>query len=474
MIWKQLFAFFIGKKKLRCLLVFILVLLYLCTAYMRLILPRMRRINQDNTQLLFEQTRSGFVQMSKNRLRWIRRTVSPDTEGNQGTLNHSVPQRKFIFAFRYYEQLGRATENLLALCSLAKYGDRVVVAPFVNNSRMAGIPYGVGHHFRKKRVVSFSPFQTYFDLQRVNDKLKSNGYSSLTTFESMAERCNRRLNVVVHFLHHERKSIEDAVSWYRMTERELQDIYLRARQNNGWTNCPYIRKSNIGRQLGEFKVSRYVCVDPEIIRTSEKFEEEVLQGANCVGIVQWKGIGPGRTHFALSRTFVLRPSDLQHNVQLIDLARRFIETSGLGKSFISVHVRAERHIFRRGINITRQCFKKLAGRVQKLKAKHNWRVYLSTDMVDHGSDTLIREVSKAKRLGLYLELKKMLGYPVTLSPIQGLYDTGAIAIIEMHILASGKKLVTLGGGNYQEWIVQLFSGNVQDLTHSLYRICEMR
>lgn len=444
---------------------------------MRLILPRVKRMNPDNTLLLPEEINLGFVETTKDRLRWIHHNTLPKIGKNQDDRSlpdHSIVRRKFIFAFRYYEQLGRATENLLVLCSLAKYGNREVVAPFVNNSRMAGIPYGVGHHFRRKRVVSFGPFQTYFDLRQVNDKLKSNGYSMLTSFEDMAEDCNRRLNVVVHFLHHERKSIEDAVSWYRITERELQDIYLQARQNNGWTNCPYIRKSNIGKQLGEFKVSRYVCVDPQIIRTSEKFEEDVLQGANCVGIVQWKGIGPGRSHFTLSRTSVLRPSDLQHNAELVDLARTFIKSSSLGKSFISVHVRAERHIFRRGINITRQCFQKLAVRVQKLRDKYNWNVYLSSDIVDHGSDTLVQDVSKAKRLSLYRELNKILGYPVTLSHIQGLYDTGAIAIIEMHILAAGKKLVTLGGGNYQEWIIQLFSRNVHDLTHSLHRVCEMR
>lgn len=445
---------------------------------MRHILPRVRRMNTDKTLLLSQDINLRFAQISKDQLRWIRHSTLPKIGKNindgKSLPDHSIVRRKFIFAFRYYEQLGRATENLLDLCSLAKYGNREVVAPFVNNSRMAGIPYGVGHHFRRKRVVSFAPFQTYFDLRQVNDKLKSNDYSMLTSFEDMAENCNRRLNVVVHFLHHERKSIEDAVSWYRITERELQDIYLQARQNNGWTNCPYIRKSNIGKQLGEFKVSRYVCVDPQIIRTSEKFEEDVLQGANCVGIVQWKGIGPGRSHFTLSRRFVLRPSDLQHNAELVDLARTFIESSSLGKSFISVHVRAERHIFRRGINITRQCFQKLATRVQKLKDKYKWNVYLSSDIVDHGSDTLTQEVSKAKRLSLYRELNKILGYPVTLNHIQGLYDTGAIAIIEMHILAASKKLVTLGGGNYQEWIIQLFSRNVRDLTHSLHRVCEMR
>lgn len=470
-------AFIIGKKKLRCLVVLLaLALLYLCT-----ILPRMRNISTDNTQLLSQQIHLEFTRSSRDRLRWIRNHtllqkihIRGSFQDKQTILDHSTLQKKYIFAFRYYEQLGRATENLLALCLLASYGKRSVVAPFVNNSRMAGISYGVGHHFRRKRVAMFSTFQTYFDLRQVNDRLESNGYSTLTSFEAMAEDCEQRLNVVVHFLHHERKSIEDAVSWYRITERDLQNIYLRARQNNGWTNCPHIKKSKIGKQLGEFKVSRYVCVDPQIIRTSEKFEE-VLQGANCVGIVHWKGIGPGRCHFRESRASVLRPSDLQHNVQLLNLARRFIESSSLGKSFLSVHVRAERHILRRGINITRQCFQKLAARVQKLKAKHNWNVYLSSDIVDHGSDTLIQDVSKAKRMTLYMELNQLLGYPVTLSHIQGLYDTGAIAIIEMHVLAAGKKLVTLGGGNFQEWVIQLFSKNVhRNLPHSLFRICEMR
>lgn len=449
--------------------------------YVRLALPSGKSQTKETKLFLWEQIHLGFVRGSKtNHLHWFRDAVQPIQELRQDDENsifqRSSSHRKFIFAFRYYEQLGRATENLLALCSLAKYGEREVVAPFVNNSRMAGIPYGVGHHFRRKRTASFSPFETYFDLQQVNYKLKSNGYSRLTSFEHMAHFCNRRLNIAVHFLYHERKSIEDAASWYRVQKKDLQAIYTKARQNNGWTNCPHIRKSDIGKQLGGFQVSRYVCVDPEIIQSLESFEKDVLQGAHCVGIVQWKGVGPGRTHFPLSSTVnnLLHPADLQHNAQLVKIARTFLETSGLGKSFISVHVRTERHIFWRGENVTRQCFRKLASRVEKLKIKHDWNVYLSSDIVDRGSDTLIQDVSHKQRLALYLELNRALKYPITLSPIEGLYDTGAIAIIEMHILSAGKKLVTLGGGNYQEWVIQLFSRNVQNTSHALHRVCELR
>lgn len=426
---------------------------------------------EDRTLKTSKDIHLGFSQMSNDELQWI--PQDPETVERFGEWNTSLG-RKYIIIFRHYEQLGRATSNLLALCAIAKHGERNVVAPFVNNSRMAGLPYGVGHHFRKKRIISFSPFQTYFDVKQVNELLKSNGYSTLTSFHEMEKNCNRRLDVVVHFLYHKRKSIEDAMSWYRISELELKNIYSSARQNDGWTNCPYIKKSNIAQQLGEFKISRYICIDPEIIRTVELLENKVLRGANCVGIVQWKGVGRDRSHFELSRTSVLRPSDLRHNAQLIDLARSFVKTSGLGKSFISIHVRAERHIFRKRDIITQQCFKKLAARVQKLREKHNWNVYLACDIVDHGSDTLIHDVSKRKRLALYRELMKLLHFPKTLSRIKGLYDAGAVAIIEMHILAEGKKLVTLGGGNYQEWLVQLFTRNVRDLRHSLYRVCEMR
>lgn len=454
----------------------VILLLYIFTTYVGLFLPKRNKTKKERKPQLTQQIHLGFLRESGNdQLHWYRDFLQPIHEW-QNNEEQTTSRKKFIFAFRYYEQLGRATENLLALCSLAKYGGREVVAPFVNNSRMAGIPHGVGHHFRRKRVVSFSPFETYFNLQKVNDKLKNSGYGTLTSFDEMAHFCNRRLNIAVHFLYHERKSIEDAASWYRIRERDLQAIYIRARQNDGWTNCPHIRKSDIGKQLGGFKVSRYVCVDPEIIRSLESLENRVFQGAYCVGIVQWKGVGSGRTHFPLSSTIntFLRPSDLEHNSQLISMARTFIQTSGLGKSFISVHVRAERHIFRRGENVTRQCFHKLASRVEKLTAKHDWKVYLSSDIVDHGSDTLIQDVSHKQRFSLYEELMKVLKYPITLSRIDGLYDTGALAIIEMHILSLGKKLVTLGGGNYQEWIIQLFSRNVHDISHSLHRVCELR
>ena len=403
--------------------------------------------------------------------RWILRTGLRVVSGNESeskySSNRSIPHRKFIFAFRYTDQLGGATIHLLELCSLAKYGERDVVAPYVNSSRMTGTPLG----FRNRYA---SPLQSYFDLQQVNNKLKSNSYSTLTSFEDMAENCNRRFDVLVHFLF-QGVSIERS-TLNQITERELRDIKLRSKRNHGWTNCTFLGNTKLAVDLNsDFNnASRYICVDPEIIRTWEKFEE-VLQGANCVGIVVWNGIGPSRTRFTLPKTSGLRPSDLQHNAQLVDLARMFVETSGLGKAFISVHVRTERHLYRRGMNATRNCLYQLAAKVQDLKRINNWNVYLSSDLVNHGSDKVFAFFKNdTKRLGFYLELKKALGYPVTLDHIQlGVYDRRAKAIIEMHILALGKTLVTLGEGSFQTWVIEL-SRNIGGVRHPLYRFCKLR
>ena len=140
--------------------------MYIFTVFVRLSLPRERRINEERKLALSQQIHLGFVRgMSEGPMQWQQNSATVaqpnDKRENYGDSVLHRSRGKFIFAFRYYEQLGRATENLLAFCSLAKYGNREVVAPFVNNSRMAGTPYGVGHRYRRKRTMSFSPFETY-------------------------------------------------------------------------------------------------------------------------------------------------------------------------------------------------------------------------------------------------------------------------------------------------------------------------
>ena len=406
----------------------------------------------------------------------------PDIEfTNNMESNHSQPlsgpRRKFLFVFRYYEQLGRATKNLLDLASFAKNKNRLLVVPFVNNSRMSGLPGGVSHYFRKHEKPShrtYALLSEYFNLKDLNFKLKARGYSTLTSFRDLESHCAKRFNIVVHFLFDDESYKRDTASWYRVSDDEVATMYNKARQHNGWIDCSAMKQSRLSKQIG-FKVSRYICVDPEVIRTTEDLENNVLKGANCVGIVQWRGIGEARVHFPLdpSITRPLLPSELEFNPRLVELARNFVKNRFRGE-FIGIHVRSERHIERKGINVTKRCMMKLANRAQETRDTYGIKqAFLASDLTDYGSDTLMNYAEASYRRSLSTFLHKALNHPETFEPNGILYDTGAAAIVEMNILSMATRLFTLGGGNFQEWTVAIFSKRHDNEQTRVHRMCEL-
>lgn len=387
------------------------------------------------------------------------------------------PRRKFLFVFRYYEQLGRATSNLLALASMAKTNNRVVVVPFVNNSRMSGLSGGVSHFYRKLEKPgqrNYAPMDEYFNMQDFNHKLKARGYSTFRSFRDLESHCAKRFNIVIHFLFNDENFKRDTALWYRVSDDEVTAMYKQAKEQNGWLECPGIKRSRLSKQIG-FKVSRYVCVDPEIIRSAIELEEKIIKGANCVAIVQWRGTGDERVHFPLhfSISQPLRPSDLEFNAHLVQLARSFVKNTFKGE-FIGIHVRSERHVARKGANVTRRCFEKLAARLQESKALIDVdEAFLASDLTEYGSDTLKSFAGANDRGSLSLFLHKVLNHPATFDPKGILYDNGAIAIVEMNILSMATRLFTLGGGNFQEWAVALFLKRHNNERKRVHRMCEL-
>lgn len=401
-------------------------------------------------------------------------------EGKNANLSHSTlpgQREKYLFVFRYYEQLGRATSNLLALASLAKYNNRYLVVPFVNNSRMCGLPGGVSHFYRKVEKPgqrNYVPMDEYFNMQDFNLKLNSRGYSTFRCFRDLESHCARRFNIVLHFLFQDESFKKDTASWYRVNGDEVSALYKQVKVRDGWIDCPGIKHSRLSKQIG-FKVSRYVCVDPEIIKSARELEGKVLKGARCVAIVQWRGNGDERAHFPLDSTISqsLRPSDLEFNAHLVQIARNFVKNTFEGK-FIGIHIRSERHVQRKGANVTRRCFQKLASRVQESRnAIEVNEIFLASDLTDYGSDTLKNFAAASDRGSLSQFLMKALNHPATYDPKGVLYDTGSVAIVEMNILSMATRLFTLGGGNFQEWAIDLFLKEHNNERKRIHRMCEL-
>ncbi|XP_028398594.1 uncharacterized protein LOC114522160 [Dendronephthya gigantea] len=403
-----------------------------------------------------------------------------DTDGKQEIISIAMDQRegeedKYIFVFHHYEQFGKTTENFVQLCSIAVYGSRVVVEPFVRDSRMCGLKTGWwGKELTPSRL--FKPLGLYFDVKAMNEILSQNQYTTVRPLTQFKRVCNKTTSniTLVHFLYNDGK--ETTKMWFQLSEKDYQNIYLQT-NNTGWYECPFIdRGLNISKRLGDTTAGRQLCVNAERITDHKMFENDILQGDKCVVITYWKGFGKNRTHFKPqvklnAREIVHR---LHHSNLILQEAELYRRTF-LERTYIALHVRSERQLLWYSEQSLLKCVHAVLRRVFKLKKEHGIQtVFLATDLTRYGSDTLVS--NKPNSLKRFEKLLMNFLKPKRYSPHQTdplLMDHGVVAIVEMNILSQAKHLVTLGSGSFQEWVMALFierkKGEEQDWT--ITRVC---
>lgn len=379
-------------------------------------------------------------------------------------------KRKYIFTLRYYEQLAGATKNLIDLASLARHFNRHVVMPFINNSRMNGIEQR--DHYRTNKAI-FSNLSRYFDIKHLNATLVERGYAPLSQFNDFIDDCKRGLDVLVHFIYNDSFSSKDAKKWFGIDSKSWIDLREKMPKFGGVQTCNFLKQSRVERLLGGVTIDEYLCVDPEIVRTAIQMENVVFRKRRCIGILQWKGGGNQRTHFPLPQSVYqkLKPSDILHNRTLIDIAKNFIKNN-MKTPFLAIHIRAERQLSWYGLDRVVKCVKTLAKKVfQRKRTFQIESIYLATDLPVYGSDTYKNDISSEREI-VQRYVRESLKKPKTFQPeLYGIHDKGEISLIEMNILSFGESLYTIGGGKFQQWVVELFlAHNTED--HSLlHRIC---
>ena len=345
--------------------------------------------------------------------------------------NTSAQEKKIIIAFQYWEQLSRATQSLLDLAALATYGGRQVVVPFVRNSNF----YGEWHS---------STLELYFNVTALNRTLVSHGYGALTNWKDFQNVCKGRLDVLVYFDYTDVKKIKTY---------SLDKPYIPCKNSHSFT-------------FKGIKIDTATCVNVSALDSAERFEVEVAKRLPCVGIHEWRGSDKKvsyRAQFdfnsAISNVLYLRDTNTFFNSELLRIAKDFM-SENLGPFFMSVHIRSERLLMTKGNNISmvNKCLSTLIARVQKISNANTMPlvpVFMATDFTEFGSGS--RDVKPARE-NVQL-LKETLGplKAITFQPSKyKLNDRGAVAIVEMNILASGKHLVVLGGGFFQWWVQSQF------------------
>ena len=354
-----------------------------------------------------------------------------DGNTSQMNANFTAQKRKVVLAFRYAEQLTMATNNLLQLSGFAAFGGRQIVVPFVSDSFFHGIPTDGG-----KQTL-----ELYYNITTLNDTLRSHKHGTFISWEEFQNVCKGRLDVLVHL-----------------------DYARLGRTKTFSAEKPFIPCREGEKVVQGLTIGSTICVNVFALDSGERFENEAVKKLPCVGFMAWAGSDrryPYRAQFDLKPVVskVLSSSDIDalFNSKFLNIAQDFI-AKNLPPQYISVHIRAESIIWNGGsIPLAIACTSNLTAHVQKIMNANNAiPVFLATDFSEFGSSSRAIAKNKHKIAPSLTEILSPLK-AITFRPSEyGLNDHGAVAIVEMNILASGKHLVVLGGGSFQNWIVEQF------------------
>lgn len=378
-------------------------------------------------------------------------------------------QLKYLFVLHHYEQLAKTTENLLQLAAAAKTIGRVIVEPFVRDSRMCGLRTGwFGEPRSQSRL--FHPLSLYFNVPLMNSALAKSGYSTMVKFETYKNRCAADVaeTNMVHFVYSDQDIEVTTRKWFNLSAHDYAAIVnkLKAR---GWCECSFIdRGLNISTRIGDVRLGRQICVDSERIKNLAVFENEILLNRKCVVIVHWRGIGRNRTHFEPAGHVNTREvvHSLRHSDFILQGVEKFLKDVGfISEPYLAIHIRSERQIQWYGVDRLIKCVEVLITIALKIKRQYRLnKVFLATDFSAFGSDTLFQYSSQntkelAKKLKTIQNTLEKKLTPIQFSPTAKgslVKDKGVVAITEMNVLYGGSHLITIGSGTFQQWIVDVF------------------
>ena len=352
------------------------------------------------------------------------------------------PGKKIFIAFNYWEQLSMATNSFLDLTALAAYGGRQVVLPFVKDSSFHGVPSEKGSE----------TLALYYNVSALNRTLLSRGHGTLIGWKEFREVCHGKLDILVHF------------DYTELTRSKKYDRATRA-----FFPCNPRQRN----RFGILKAGRTICMNVFAVDSVEKFENDVIKSLPCVGLAVWRGSDNTRSfraQFELSEVVPdrmrFRDAAIFFSSKLLQIARDFIGKY-LRPFFVSAHIRSEKMLtfgitFNNSVAV-KKCISNLTSQVQRYKNASRTPIplFLATDFADHGSLSKRAILARENAKSLMSILAPL--NPITFQPsTYNLTDHGAVAIVEMKILSSGKRLFVVGGGSFQAWQASVFNKNSTD------------
>ncbi|CAB3985025.1 Hypothetical predicted protein [Paramuricea clavata] len=344
----------------------------------------------------------------------------------------------FVRVSRYWEQMTMNLRALITLAGQAKFGNRKVQVPRVKHSQ-----FGIGDGY---------PLGTYFNMTHFNHVLTLGDYATLVGEKDYEAECSLAdaSHVAIYFLYEGDE--EKTKQMLQLNKKQYDNISKKAGKD-GWTKCPTLRK-----YIKENLKTKCFCVNVSNFTEWDRLENEVIKGAKCLTLSNWRGIGRSfRTRFSKKHLkfhakdiqFALKPSGA-----ILKEANRFRRV--LYGPYIAVHIRAEKVFSAHGLSRLVDCVRVLAELVKVLKiASDITQVLIASDTSSFGSYAWEGQQKHRTLKNLHSFLVSSIG-GIEYKPTADDVDRGVVALVEMTLLARATHLITVGKGSFQEWIVAKF------------------
>ena len=423
-----------------------------------------------------------------------RSTVTPSTVGLLGGANGETkriddPARETnVSAVRGYlictdyeqQQMGSfiAFKNLARFASLFNLS---IVEPYIHDGRgRMGVP-GVGS--KKPQFLKLTDFYDHYQLKCA---LRSCVNADLVSFESFVENASSNV-ILVSFL----PSI-DGYKQYFAGGKKIVEIN---KITGSLKNSLKVLNAFVtfqGRKQSAFTWSQIILIDarpkhpisvleiqeilgPAIRQQIEKF------GTPTIVLDNWRDINPVSTYFYSVTGFNLTTSrelfTVDHTKIVVDAAQNFARSLNLTHPLIGVHIRVEKiMVYSHDPTSYRPCLRQLKELLKNgsLANTSNSGVVLIHDLTKYGSyscDVYSRcRAERPKYLSLIKDFENVTVHYDASGFHPPILQRVFAAFVEREFLSTVDILVTIGGGSYQDNIVDRFLNHTSDARDNLHRL----
>ena len=418
--------------------------------------------------------------------------------------------RRFVIGLNFWEQLNMGTSNLFGLVRMASELEAQVVAPFIHNSRLYGLPGFVADDKWSTNTTSHS-ISLIYDMDKLNQLCCQYGLMPLADFyREFLPQSTKKLKVV-HFIH-----VTEAREHPIMVGDSAKLIKQKFASSH-IIDChdvpsvqPFvtailatINGEAVKSNSPTFNIEEYLCVNASLPTDPASLNQQyrLTSSGFSLLVVNWRGFSghhlvgnAAKGSHTSHKTYITNLKSTQHPSAPRDLfpfskyitsnASLFLQILVNQSSFIGIHVRSEKlgQRSQRIKNFLSRCFNttlKLRNKLLSLPENSDLPVLFFTDHGEHGSDSCLSCAGARAIDKLFSQhnIRPVHFDPASLKTLASdhvtVNDSGFVASVEMSALSRAKHLILVGGGAYEKQAGMRFREltNTSKQGHQLLEVC---